>query len=32
MNSAVSKHLEWIRRARQGDDEALGQLLDGHRA
>lgn len=32
MNSADSKHLELIRRARQGDEQALGQLLDGHRA
>ena len=32
MNRAVSKHLELIRRARQGDEKALGQLLDGHRA
>ncbi len=32
MNSAVSKHRELIHRARAGDEEALGRLLDGHRA
>ena len=32
MNSAVPQHRELIGRARQGDENALGQLLDGHRA
>lgn len=32
MNRTAPKHLELIRRARQGDEKALGQLLDGHRA
>ena len=32
MNSAVPQHRELIRRARQGNEDALGRLLDGHRA
>lgn len=32
MNSSVSQLPDLIRRARQGDEDALGQLLDGHRA
>lgn len=31
MTSTIQKHRELIHRARQGDEAALGELLDGHR-